>query len=115
MPPEKPTFDSPRRFPRLKLDVSIAVFSGPAAAETKTRGRGNDIGEGGLAIYAPVEFGVGQAVRVEFTLPYSRMKFALQAMVRNKHGFRYGIEFVKLTAEQREELQRICGALQMVQ
>ena len=60
-----------RRWTRHKLDVPIRVI---VHLEDKSRvisGRGKEISEGGMAVFAGVELHVGDKIEIEFTPPHS--------------------------------------------
>jgi hypothetical protein len=47
-------------------------------------------------------------------LPYSREALSLVAIVRNRSGFRYGMEFKDTTDAQRQTILRTCSALALL-
>lgn len=99
-----------RSHDRLSINVSVRVF--PPAGKV-TWGRGHDIGTGGMAIYVPLDLAVGTPVNISFQLPYSRIMFGVPAIVRNCNGYRYGVEFVSLTAAEAAEVNRITSILKL--
>ena len=99
-----------RRHPRLSVDVSVRVFRNGSFA---TLGRGHDISSGGMALYTPIELELDQEVQLSFLLPYSRVQFGVKAFVRNRDGFRYGIEFTNLSENESAEIERITNILAM--
>jgi hypothetical protein len=101
-----------RRFRRYKLDVPVRVVK---QAEDKVRyidGRGNELNEGGLAVNVGVELDVDELVDVEFTPPYSGEPIRARACVRNRDGYRYGLEFLAETPDDCERVMDIRTALQ---
>jgi len=58
------------------------------------QGRGNELNEGGLALFAGVELAVNEQIAVEFTPPYSGQPMRARAVVRNRSGYTYGVEFL---------------------
>jgi len=112
-PPESPApFAVPRRLPRYKLDVRVRV-SVPRTGQL-IHARSADISEHGLAFFAPLELELKEAVELEFTLPYSRHPQRCAAMVRNRSGYRYGVEFEHLSATARQAMARACTALALL-
>ncbi len=108
----EPQFLQTRRFRRYKLDVPVRVVK---QAEDKVRyidGRGNELNEGGLAVNAGVELDVDEVVGVEFTPPYSGEPIRARARVRNRDGYRYGLEFLTETPDDCERVMDIRVALQ---
>ena len=76
-------------------------------------GCGIDISEGGMSAYISMEIGVGKTMEMELILPYSQQPVKINAVVRNRRGFCYGIEFVNLAAPDREQILRSCNAFGM--
>jgi hypothetical protein len=104
-----PIYNAIRRYRRLSTNINVRIFHD---AE-RTAGSGHDIGIAGMAIYVPLELAVGTSVNLSFQLPDSRMVFGVRAIVRNSNGFRYGVEFVDLTAAEAEEIKRIAAVLEL--
>lgn len=100
-----------RRHPRYKLDMRIAVTARRDSGDLLIRGRSSDISEGGLGATLAGDLHPGETVAVEFTLPSARESLTLRATIRYRGGFRYGFEFVGLTAEQREPIARLARSL----
>jgi hypothetical protein len=96
-----------RRFPRFKLDVPVRVISYRDNKANIVSGRGNEVSEGGMAIFAGVEIRPGEQIWVEFTPPYSSEPLRVRATVRNRTGYKYGIEFRADDAEERERVARL--------
>jgi hypothetical protein len=107
---EKPVFPVARRWTRHKLDVPIRVI---VHSEEKSRvisGRGKEISEGGMAVFAGVELRPQDKIEVEFTPPYG-MPIRVQGIVRNRSGYSYGVEFFAANEEQAAEKDRLRAAL----
>jgi c-di-GMP-binding flagellar brake protein YcgR len=97
-----------RRGDRQNVDFRIRLLYLKDGAQESVHGRGSDLSEGGMAVYAAAEVSEGMHVHVEFTLPYSRRILWIEAVVRNKQGYRYGLEFLTLSSSQREEIKKLC-------
>lgn len=95
-----------RRWQRYKLSVPIRVILNRASKVTIIDGRGNELSEGGMALTAGVELEPGHQIAVEFTPPYS-MPIRVKGTVRNRFGYRYGIEFVRDGVEEAEVVARL--------
>jgi len=74
-------------------------------------GRGNELSEGGMALTAGVELLLGDTVQVEFTPPYSGLPLRQTGIVRNRTGYRYGIEFVVTNTRDAEQVERLLAIL----
>lgn|SRR6185369_5954738 len=107
----QPQMMTSRRFRRYKLDVPVRVV---VHTDEKTRiidGRGNELNEGGMAVHAGVELEMGDVVDVEFTPAYTGEPLRARAAVRNRNGYRYGIEFLLETPEDCDRVTDIRVAL----
>lgn len=87
-------FTQIRRWRRHKVDVPIRVIVHGTSKTSLFDGRGNELSEGGMALTAGVELRPGDRVDIEFTPPYSGLPLRQSGIVRNRTGYRYGIEFI---------------------
>ncbi len=101
----------PRRVARHLIDISVAVSVTRGGVTSRLRGRSTDICEGGLGVLVPSELQAGEQVTLDFSLPLCREPFKIKAVVRNRVNSRCGIEFVALSAAQREAIARCCETL----
>jgi hypothetical protein len=105
-----------RRHRRYTIDIAIKVkVAGAGGLSTYCFGRGGDVGEGGLSIHVPHELEVGKAIDLTLTLPYTERAIASRVIVRNRDGFKYGVEFKELNPGDRELLLETCRRLGVVQ
>ena len=111
----EPSWEEFRRYSRRDIDVRIKIALNNNGVQTYVYGRGNDIAEGGMAAYISMEMSIGSRIKLEVQLPYSQQPLRIGATVRNRHGFRYGLEFTTLSDQDREILRRACHALSLVQ
>lgn len=95
-----------RRYPRYKIDIRVRLI--PPGSTKSIYGRGSEMGQGGMAIFAELELALGDRVEVEVPILSSSQPLRVAAIVRNRIGFRYGVEFVDLAPEHRTELMRLC-------
>lgn len=102
---------STRRYRRFKLDVPVRVIVNRQDHVKIVDGRGNELNEGGMAVQAGVELDVGDSIEVEFTPPYGDPLRARSA-VRDRVGYRYGLEFLTESAEDKFRVEAIRIALQ---
>jgi c-di-GMP-binding flagellar brake protein YcgR len=106
------SFSKTRRWRRYRVEVRVKVVLANRGA---VYGQGSDISEGGMALFIPTELEPGQTIRAELTLPYCREKASLRGVIRNRDGFRYGVEFSVMSDHEKVLIQRVCHALAMVQ
>jgi hypothetical protein len=96
-----------RRSSRTAIDMQVQVFT----PKMTCCGRGHELGLLGMAIHVPLELTVGETIRLMFQPPGSKIRFGLFGIVRNRDGFRFGVEFLELRKAEREELERVVGLL----
>ena len=65
---------------------------------------GRDISQGGMAVYVPVELEVGNTVLLELIFPTLQEPITLSGTIKNRKGFKYGIEFNLSAPEQQETI-----------
>ena len=111
----EPSWEEFRRYSRRDIDVRIKIALNNNGVQTYVYGRGNDIAEGGMAAYISMEMGIGSRIKLEVQLPYSQQPLKIGATVRNRHGFRYGLEFTTVSDQDRATIRRACHALSLVQ
>ena len=111
----EPSWEEFRRYSRRDIDVRIKIALNNNGVQTFVYGRGNDIAEGGMAAYISMEMSIGSRIKLEVQLPYSQQPLKIGATVRNRHGFRYGLEFTAVSDQDRETIRRACHALSLVQ
>ena len=104
-----------RRWKRFHVEMRLKVFLLKDGPQKFTFGQGSDISEGGLAAYIPLELHPGETVAMEFIFPNSKHSIRVIAQVRNKNGFRYGMEYTKIDTFDRETLVRALKNLELVQ
>lgn len=106
-----PQYRIPRRFPRYKLNVPVRVIVEKADKITIVQGRGDELNEGGMAVFAGVEVAVGGQLAVEFTPPYSGIPIRVRSVVRDRREYNYGVEFLLENEVDRERVSDIRAAL----
>ena len=79
-----------RRWPRHPVDLPVRVTSSKGTKIT-VPGRGTEMSEGGMALYAGIALDPGDLMEIEFLTPnHARML----GVVRDRNGFCIGLEFV---------------------
>ena len=83
--------DKTRRWDRLPVDLRVRVITSKGFSATVVEGRGTELSQGGMTLYAGILLNPGDLLEVEFENPTpSRMP----AIVRSKNGFCFGVEFI---------------------
>jgi len=76
-------------------------------------GRGNDVSEGGVLVFAGMELKAGDEVAIEFTPPFSAGPVRAKGIVRHRRGYNYGIEFLQECETDREQTEKFRGLLRL--
>lgn len=95
-----------RKWKRIKIDVRVRVRRSEYPDDAVVVVRSYAMSEGGMSVYAPESMGIGTLVIVEFALPGTSRELRLSAQIRNRYGFRCGMEFMELAAADRMLIQR---------
>jgi hypothetical protein len=103
-----------RRWVRHKIDVPIRVIVNRSRKTSVVPGRGNELSDGGMALTAGVELNPGDEAAVEFTPPYSGLPIRIRGLIRNRCGYRYGVEFLTANDQEAEEADRLRSMLQLM-
>ncbi len=104
-----------RKFRRFEFDVRLRATVRKNSGRVAVQGRGNDLSGCGLAAFLPVDLAEGESIELDVTLPYATQPLKLRAVVRNRRGYLYGLEFANTTPAQRAVIARCCGALELTQ
>lgn len=76
-------------------------------------GRGSDMSEGGVLVFAGMELKTGDEVLIEFTPPFASGPVRARGLVRHRRGYNYGIEFLLDTKEDQEQTEKFRGLLRL--
>jgi TonB family protein len=94
-----------RNFPRQPITVPLDLIALRSGVPENLPGRCTDISEVGVGAVVAGEMAAGQQVAVELRLPNVGVPVRTRALVRYQSRFRYGLEFVGLSAEQRSMIR----------
>jgi len=103
-----------RRWPRYKVDVPVRVITQGLTKVAIVQGRGSELNNGGMAIFAGTELAIDTQVQVEFTPPYSGQPIRVRCFVRNRAGYRYGVEFITESDNDYESVNQIEAVLRSI-
>ena len=107
----QPGYTTMRRWPRYRINVPVRLVVQRPDKTVIVSGRGMELNEGGMALFAGVELKPGQRVEIEFTPPYGQ-PLRVRSTVRNRSGYNYGTEFLVLDSEDRLQAEQIRQVLQ---
>jgi hypothetical protein len=93
--------------PRYQVDLRLEV----AVGNRKALGRSQDLSLSGIGAYIPCELEVGQYVSILMHVPFKHEHMDFGAVVRNRSGFRYGLEFSNVRKPPQAVLEEICTTL----
>ncbi len=107
-----------RRSARYHIDVRVRakVFSVFSNGLLKiVHGRGSDLSQHGMCLFLPIELGIDTKIEIEVTLPHCSQQVKLEAVVRNRRSFAYGVDFINITAAQQRRIEFTCRSLALLQ
>lgn len=73
----------------MDLPVRLAIANG--CSTTLIYGRGTELSEGGMELYAGIWLNPGDLLEVEFGIP---CRLRMIAVVRHRSGYCFGLEFI---------------------
>ena len=101
-----------RSFPRFALQVPLQLIG---SRNQPLGGTMVDIGLGGMCVaFVEALPAPGERALVEFSLPNTEERLRIMAKVRYTSPERTGLQFLNITAEQREYIRRACADLIIV-
>lgn len=87
----KPAPPNTRRWRRLPVDFPVRVVTARGFSTTVIPGRGTELSQGGMVLYAGALLTPGDVLEIQFdTACHSKMT----AIVRSRDGFCFGLEFL---------------------
>ena len=102
------------RPPRYTVKINALVTYPCTQGVGEIIGHGRNINSNGMQLSIPAYIEVGTPIRVQLSMPPSRELVALEATVRNRNHFNYGIAFVSLTHDERRKLTKYCAAMSLI-
>jgi c-di-GMP-binding flagellar brake protein YcgR len=102
-----------RRWDRYKVEIRVKVSLTREGQPLNFAGTAHDISEGGMGLFLPAELHPGETILIDFAMPYSQ-RLVIQGVVRNRHRFQYGVQYLNPSAEDRESIVRNCRALALL-
>jgi c-di-GMP-binding flagellar brake protein YcgR len=99
-----------RRFKRIKVDVRVRMRPSGEPETANSVVRTYELSTGGMSVYATEALDLGTVVRAELQLPAVKERFELTAVVRNRRGFRLGMEFIDISDPTKVAIERYLTA-----
>jgi hypothetical protein len=96
-----------RRFTRHRVEfqVTLSHFLGDNYA--KFDGHARNLSMSGIGILLAAELNSSEVVKLSFRIPALSAPWEVNAVVRYRRGYQYGLEFVSLSEEQQSELEKV--------
>ena len=63
----------------------------------------------------PLNSACTRQFEIEVTLPHCSRQLKLEAAIRNRRSFAYGVDFINITAAQQNRIEFICRSLALLQ
>lgn len=95
-------YEKLRRWKRYPVILSLRARVPTESGLQFVDAHGRDISQGGMAVYVPAELERGQSILLQLTFPGLRQPLNLLALVKNRVGSKYGVEFINPTPYQQE-------------
>ncbi len=83
--------ENTRRWDRLPVDINVRVVTSKGFSSTVVPGRGTELSEGGMLLYAGILLNPGDLLEIEFDTPVNSR---VPAIVRSRNGYCFGLEFI---------------------
>ena len=96
---------------RRLLNTPVCLVVGKPGSVRLVNARFRDVSDDGVAIFAGIELGLDSEVQVEFTPPIGQGPLRVRAVVRNRRGYVYGLEFLPRDRDEEETLRTLKGML----
>jgi len=96
-PPDPIERAGTRRWTRYAVSLSLRVRVPTTSGQEFMLAHGRDVSQGGMAVYVPVELEIGETIVLELIFPTLPDTLRLSAAVKNRFGFKYGVEFMEST------------------
>jgi len=82
---------TPRRWRRCPVELPVRVVFRDGAEKVVVPGRGTELSQGGMALYAGLPLKPGDLIEIEFQIP-SRLQ--VSGIIRDRNGYCFGLEFL---------------------
>jgi hypothetical protein len=93
-----------RWHPRFHLDTPVCLIVGMPDKVFLINARLRNMSDDGGAVFAGVELAIDSEVQLEYTPSFNRGPLRVRAVVRNRRGYIYGLEFLPRDGEEEQAL-----------
>jgi PilZ domain len=96
-----------RRWQRHEADLPVSIVISDGDSRTRVAGRGTEISEGGMAVFAGVDLKPYDLMEIEFEAPSHARVIAI---IRNRSAYCFGLEFLTpLSSDQENNSGQAAG------
>jgi hypothetical protein len=92
---------------RLLLNTPVCLVVEKPSKVLLVNARFRDVSDDGVAIFAGVELAIDSEVQAEFTPPFGQGPLRVRAVVRNRRGYVYGLEFIPRDRDEEQTLRTL--------
>jgi PilZ domain len=100
-----------RRNKRYLLSARLIATVRGERGETKTQTHALDISESGIGTLAGEGWDIGTHLNLKLSLPVENDFLEIEGVVRHRTGWRCGLEFFEVSAEQQQVVHNVCKFL----
>ena len=93
-----------RRWPRYQVSLPLRIAVATPSGHEYMLAHGRDASQGGMAVYVPAELEPGDSVTLELIFTNPQETVTLRAVIKNRVGFKYGVEFINPSPEQQQTI-----------
>ncbi len=106
---------SVQRRSSTRFDLDMSLVARPRQSRSRViQGRIIDLSCTGIRAVIAAELQVGDFLELEFGLPYTPSVVRLDATIRWRQYYQYGLEFMRVIASDREKINHTCVALDLL-
>ncbi len=96
---------------RYRADLRVTVSYFLENNYQKLEGHCRDLSQAGMGILLAAELNGGEVVGLNFSFPEEGIAWEVRAVVRFRHGYHYGLEFLALPSDRQELLKNYLKTL----
>jgi c-di-GMP-binding flagellar brake protein YcgR len=103
-----------RRWERYPVKIRTKITINSNGETSSFYGEATDVSRGGLKLFMPRDVAASIVLLLELALPYNSRPMAIRGIIRNRTGFSYGIEFIRISKYEQETIAQACKTLQLL-
>jgi len=103
-----------RRWERYAVKIRTKITINRDGETSSFYGEATDVSRGGLKLFIPRDIETSRVILMELAFPYNSKPMVIRGIIRNRTGFNYGIEFMRVSAFEQDTIAQSCKALQLL-